>query len=321
MTYDGIQPRDQHNEALVQNVRPPDWQNPKPLSRYHLVVIGGGTAGLVSAAAAAMLGGKVALIERHLLGGDCLNVGCVPSKALIRAARVAAQVRSADKFGVEIAGNVHVNFPAVMERMRRLRARISPHDSARRLADLGVHVFFGTGRFTGPNSIEVGSETLRFRKAVIATGARPVAPPIPGLADVDFFTNETIFSLTQLPERLAIIGAGPIGCELAQSFARFGSRVTLLEVLPHILPAEDRDAADIVAEALRRDGIDIVLDCKIAEVKKENGRPVLVVERSGQTERIVVDAVLVGAGRAPNVDELNLDAAGVAYDKKNRCQG
>ena len=238
-----VQPWDAHNQKLVANVHPADWKNPTPAPRYNLVVIGGGTAGLVSAVGAAGLGAKVALIEKHFMGGDCLNVGCVPSKAIIRAARKAAGVRDMADFGVNIPDGTTIDFGKVMERMRRLRADISPHDSAKRFTELGVDIFLGAGKFTGPDSIEVGGQTLRFAKAVIATGARAAAPPIPGLKDVPYLTNETLFSLTELPKRLGVIGAGPIGCEMAQAFARLISQVFLIENEAGILPREDRDAA------------------------------------------------------------------------------
>src|SRR5579872_4953127 len=241
-----VQPNDAHNQFLVSNVHPPDWANPEPAARYHLVVIGAGTAGLVTAAGAAGLGARVALVERELLGGDCLNVGCVPSKALIRAARAAAQVRDAAQFGIHVPPGVRIDFAGVMERMRRLRAGISAHDSAARFRSLGVDVYLGQAAFTGPNTVAVAGQTLRFRRAVIATGARADRPAIPGLAEAGFLTNETVFSLTELPPRLAVIGAGPIGCELSQAFARFGSRVHLLGNRPQILPREDRDAAEQV---------------------------------------------------------------------------
>jgi pyruvate/2-oxoglutarate dehydrogenase complex dihydrolipoamide dehydrogenase (E3) component len=255
-----LAPWDEHNRRLAAHVHPADWTNPKPAPRYNLVVIGGGTAGLVTAAGAAGLGAKVALIERHLLGGDCLNVGCVPSKALIRSARAAAEARGAAKFGVRITGEVTVDFPAVMERMRRLRADLSPHDSAARFRELGVDVFLGDARFTGRDTVEVGGQTLRFARAAIATGARAAAPAVPGLADVPYLTNETVFSLTSLPRRLVVLGAGPVGCELAQSFARFGSEVVLVESGAGILPREDREAAAILRAALERDGVKIFCD-------------------------------------------------------------
>jgi NADPH-dependent 2,4-dienoyl-CoA reductase/sulfur reductase-like enzyme len=232
-----VQPYDVHNRLLVSNVHPPDWDNPEPVGRYNLVVLGAGTAGLVSAAGAAGLGARVALVEREFMGGDCLNVGCVPSKALIAAARVAATVRNAGEYGVEVPPGTRVDFAAVMKRMRRLRASLSPTDSAARFRGLGVDVFLGPGKFTGPDTVEVaGKTTLRFRQAVIATGARASTLPIPGLADAGYLTNETVFSLTELPRRLTVIGAGPIGCELAQAFARFGSEVTVLQRAPQVLP-------------------------------------------------------------------------------------
>src|SRR5262245_31160017 len=252
-----VLPDDVYNRELVGRVHPPDWANPEPLGRYNLVVIGAGTAGLVSAAGAAGLGAKVALVERDFLGGDCLNVGCVPSKALIRSARAYADVRDAGAYGVEVAPGTHVNFPSILERMRRLRALLSPNDSAQRFRGLGVDVYFGPARFAGPDRVEVGGRVLRFCRAVLATGARAARPDIPGLADAGYLTNETVFSLTQLPRRLAVIGAGPLGCELAQAFARFGSQVSLVANGPQIMPREDRDAAGLVDTAMRRDGISL----------------------------------------------------------------
>ncbi len=188
--------RDEYDATLVSNVHPPDWVNPEPAPRYNLVVIGAGTAGLVTAAGAAGLGAKVALLERSLLGGDCLNVGCVPSKSVIRSSRAYADVREAHLFGVRVPYQTEVDFPAVMERMRAIRARISHHDSAWRFQELGVDVFLGEARFTSRNTVGVGGQTLRFRKAAIATGARAVEPPIAGLAEAGYLTNETVFSLT-----------------------------------------------------------------------------------------------------------------------------
>jgi thioredoxin reductase len=251
-----LRPYDEFNRELEANVHPPDWINPAPSGRYNLVVVGAGTAGLVMAAGAAGLGAKVALIERELLGGDCLNVGCVPSKALLSAAKRVAAIRRVGEFGVRINGAGEVDFATAMARMRRLRADISPHDSAARFRALGVDVFFGQGAFTGPDRIEVGGKTLEFKRAVIATGARSAAPPIPGLDQIEYLTNESVFSLTELPKRLAVIGAGPIGCEMAQTFARFGSNVLLVEAMHGALPNEETDASRIVLESLKRDALD-----------------------------------------------------------------
>ena len=332
-----LHPWDDHNQKLVAHVHPQDWKNPTPAPRYNLVVIGAGTAGLVAAAGAAGLGAKVALIEKHFMGGDCLNTGCVPSKALIRAARAAASVREAPEFGVNISpaaadvsplhlnsGEVgadsrrllQVDFGKVMERVRRLRADISPHDSARRFTELGVDVFLGAGRFISRDAVEVGGQTLRFAKAVIATGARAAAPPITGLKDVPYLTNETLFSLTELPRRLGVIGAGPIGCEMAQSFARLGSEVFLVETEHGILPREDRAASEIVRAALERDGVKLLCCGKHLNLTADQNGVRLHVESHGKGCDELVDQLLVAVGRAPNLEGLGLETAGVAFDKK-----
>lgn len=309
-------PRDNYNLELLANVHPRDWKDPKPAQRYNLVVLGAGTAGLVTAAAAASLGARVALVERHLMGGDCLNVGCVPSKCIIRSSRVCADVREARSFGVMVPQGTAVDFAAVMERMRRLRARISRHDSAARFEGLGVDVFLGDARFAGPGRIEVNENILRFKKAVIATGARATAPPIEGLSDAGYLTNETVFDLTQRPDRLLVIGSGPIGCELAQAFCRLGSQVTVVEILPKFLPPEDRDAAAVLQRAMQRDAVRVLLNAKTRSVTKSGAEKIVLVEQDGREEQIVVDAILVGVGRAPNVEGLNLESAGVQYDPK-----
>lgn len=311
-----LQPHDEHNRRLESHVHPHDWVNPSPSGRYNLVVIGAGTAGLVTAAGAAGLGAKVALIERELLGGDCLNVGCVPSKGLISAARAMRSVRYADQFGVHGAGGARVDFSHVMERMRRLRARIGPHDSATRFSDLGIDVYFGQGTFKGSNSVQVGDQTLDFKRAVIATGARASAPPIPGLDSVEYLTNESIFSLAELPRRLGVIGAGPIGCELAQSFALFGSEVYLVEATHGILPREDPDAAKIVQTAMVRDGVNFLCCSRNTEVKPgDNGTIRLTLGSHDKSYDQTVDELLVAVGRAPNVDNLGLEKVGVEFDK------
>jgi mercury(II) reductase len=308
-----FEPRDAFNEALTANVHPQGWVDPEPAPRYNLVVVGAGTAGLVTAAGAAGLGAKVALVERGYLGGDCLNVGCVPSKAVLRAARAAADVRGAGRFGVRVEGQVHADFPALMERMRRLRAEISVNDSAQRFRGLGVDVFLGAGRFTSPDTLEVNGKTLRFARAVIATGARAVLPPVPGLAEAGYFTNENVFNLTELPRRLAVIGGGPIGCELGQAFARFGAEVTLLHTHTRLLPRDDPAASALVEAALGRDGVALRLGAKLDRVERQGADKVLHLD-GGAAVRC--DAILVAAGRAPNVEDLGLDAGGVRYDKK-----
>jgi pyruvate/2-oxoglutarate dehydrogenase complex dihydrolipoamide dehydrogenase (E3) component len=305
-----VLPADDANRALLANAHPADWVNPEPAPGYNLVVIGAGTAGLVSAAGAAGLGAKVALVERQLLGGDCLNVGCVPSKAVLRAARAAAEVRRAGEFGVYVAGDVTVDFGALMARMRRLRADLSGHDSAARFRGLGVDVFLGDARFTSPDTIEVAGKTLRFRRAILATGARAARPDIPGLAQAGYLTNENVFNLTELPRRLAVLGAGPIGCELAQAFARFGSEVHLLGKHPNLLPREDVDAAAVVERAFVHDGVRFRGGFTLERVEKSASETVLY---GRGAEPVRVDAVLVGVGRTPNVEGMGLEAAGVVY--------
>ena len=309
-----ILPDDEYNRALVANVHPPDWRNPVPSGRYHLVVIGAGTAGLVTAAVAAALGAKAALIEKHLMGGDCLNVGCVPSKGLIRASRLWAEIERADEYGLHIPAGVKYDFSAAMARMRKLRARISHTDSAHRFKGLGVDVFFGEGRFTGSETIEVAGQTLTFKKAAICTGARAAAPAIAGLEEAGYLTNETVFALMELPPRLAVIGAGPIGCEMAQAFARFGSRVTVLERMARILPREDADAAEIVQGQMRRDGVSFVFEADVTRVERRGTEKIVAYTVNGQSQQAAVDEILVGIGRAPNIEGLHLERAGVAYD-------
>jgi pyruvate/2-oxoglutarate dehydrogenase complex dihydrolipoamide dehydrogenase (E3) component len=364
-----IAPADEHNRRLADNVHPPEWVNPSPAPRYNLVVIGAGTAGLVIAAGAAGLGAKVAIVERDLMGGDCLNFGCVPSKAIIRASRAAAEIRDAARFGIHVPDGVRVDFAAVMERMRRLRADLSVTDSAARFRGLGVDVFLGDAHFTGRDTIAVGDATLRFRRAAIATGARAAELPIAGLKETGYLTNETVFALTELPRRIAVIGGGPIGCELAQAFRRFGAEVAILEVAPQILIREDRDAALRVEKSLVRDGVNLITGCNIIGVERRGAEKVIRFEpnastplaRSARDEssrrgseqpvagsplaapqpnsfskpadvrddqtagvtaelapgaaELVVDEIILGVGRTPMVAGLNLEAAGVNYDR------
>lgn len=309
-----VSPWDLHNEALVSQVHPADWTNPQPIAKYDLVVVGAGTAGLVTAAGAAGLGAKVALIEKHLLGGDCLNVGCVPSKAIISSARRAAAVRNSQEMGISVSQEHAADFGQVMARMRRLRAGIAPNDSVQRFRDLGVDVFLGEGRFVDGHSVTVAGGTLRFKRAVIATGARAAAPPIPGLDTVPYLTNETLFSLTECPERLGIIGAGPIGCEMAQVFARLGSEVVLVASAHDILPREDPDAVRIVQAALQADGVTLRCCGKDLALSPVDDRRVrLCVTSHGEAYEEVVDTLLVAVGRAPNVENLGLENIGVAF--------
>lgn len=312
-----VEPVDEHNRLLIEHAHPNDWQNPVPASRYNLVAIGGGTAGLVSAIGTAGLGGKAALVERHLLGGDCLNYGCVPSKALIRAARAAYHVQSGAKYGCLVGDMpVRVDFASVMERMRRLRAGISHHDSAQRLSALGVDVYLGTARFTGSDTLDVDGQELRFRSAVIATGARAADPNIAGLAEVGYLTNETVFSLTELPHRLIVVGAGPIGSELAQAFRRFGSEVHLVGRGASLLAKEDADAAAIVQQQFEAEGIHLHLGWEVERAEKMGDSKSIVIAQKGERRKLIADAILVAVGRQPNIEGLGLDAAGVKYSNR-----
>jgi pyruvate/2-oxoglutarate dehydrogenase complex dihydrolipoamide dehydrogenase (E3) component len=298
--------------ALQDLVHPRSWRNPIPAGVYDFVVLGGGTAGLVSAMGAVGLGARVALVERHMLGGDCLNTGCVPSKALIRSARAAGELSRAGSLGISVE-RVAVDFAKVMGRMRERRASIAVNDSAARLQRAGVDVFFGDAHFADARHVVVDNQRLKFRRAVIATGSRPKTPAVPGLGAVAYLTNETIFSLTALPPRLLVIGAGPIGCEMAQAFARFGSTVMLLGKSPRPLPREDADAGTIVQRQLERDGVRCEMAARLLRVEQgEHGKRVWFSQEASEARFHEADEILVAAGREPNVEGLGLEAAGVS---------
>ncbi len=347
MNRSDMLPDDGYNRTLLDNVHPLEWHNPEPQGTYNLVVLGGGTAGLISAAVAASMGARTALVERGFLGGDCLNVGCVPSKGVIRGARGQAELVWLEKSGMLAAGPgtsdtsitsdalPQVSFAAVMERLRRIRSEISGHDSAARYRDeFGVDVYIGEGAFSGRRSVTVTGDDgsrreLSFSKAVIATGARAAAPPIPGLDTTPYLTNESLFTLTELPESLVIIGAGPIGCEMAQSFAQLGSRVELVEAAPRILPREDADVAAVVHQHLEGAGVTVHVHASVVGVSgvagvsgspggssPEAGSPapgVSVQYQSAGGEDLTVtgNRLLVAIGRKPNLEGLDLDRAGV----------
>jgi pyruvate/2-oxoglutarate dehydrogenase complex dihydrolipoamide dehydrogenase (E3) component len=312
-----LAPMDEYNQQLIAEVHPPTWRNPTPQKKYDLVVIGAGTAGLVVAAGAAGLGIglKVALIERYLMGGDCLNFGCVPSKAIIRSSRVIGELAKAKQLGITVK-DIDINFAEVMTRMRRLRSSISHHDSAQRFADLGIDVFFGDAHFTSDQTIAVGDIALSYQKAVIATGARAVTPKIEGIEATGFQTNETIFSLTELPKRLAVFGGGPIGCELSQAFHRLGAQVTLFHKHGHLLNREDADAAQIIQHTLINEGINLVLNAQIIRTEKTATGKKIYYQAHNQENSIAVDEILIGAGRQANIETLNLEAVGVKSNQK-----
>ena len=301
----------EHDERLRANVHPEGHVNPTPEGRYNLVVLGAGTAGLVAAMGAAGLGAKVALVERGLLGGDCLNVGCVPSKGVLHAGRVAHGIRSASQAGIE-AGELRIDFPAVMDRMRAERARISKADAVSRCRDAGVDVYLGEAAFASEEAVSVAGRTLTFDRCVIATGGRAAAPKIDGLDGVEYLTNENVFNLTAAPASLGVVGGGAIGCELAQAFARLGVPVTLFQKGPRLLPKELADAGRIVEESLRADGVTVVLDADVQSVR-ESGEGI---ELTVGGRKHAFAKLLVAVGRAPNVESLNLPAAGVEYDPK-----
>lgn len=312
-----MRPDDPADQALIEAVHPPGYTNPTPSGRYNLVVIGAGTAGLICAAGAAGLGAKVALIERDLLGGDCLNVGCVPSKALLRSAHAAAEIARAGALGVHVDTAPRIEFAEAMRRLREVRARISPNDSVERYTnELGVDVFLGAAHFAGPDTVEVSGEPLRFSRAVIATGAHALMPKIPGLAATEPLTNENVFDLDERPDHLLVIGGGPIGCELSQAFRRLGSRVTLVEREAQFLTREDRDAAAILRGALERDGVDVRLETEVTRFSGEANGSHAVLSYRGKEERLGFDRVLVALGRAPNVAGLRLEDVGVKFDAR-----
>jgi pyruvate/2-oxoglutarate dehydrogenase complex dihydrolipoamide dehydrogenase (E3) component len=283
---------------------------------YNVVVIGAGTAGLVTAAATAALGGRVALVERGPMGGDCLNTGCVPSKALISSARLLAQIRRAPEWGLQ-AQEPGFDFGRVLDSMRERRARLAPHDSQERFEALGVEVFRAAGRFVSPREVDAGGVRLRARHFVIATGSRAALPPVPGLAEAAPYTNETVFDeMREKPDRLVVIGGGPIGCELGQAFGRLGVRVTIVELAGRILEKEDEDAADAVRRRLDAEGVRVRTGARVQRVAREGGRVRVEVQAGqGPAETLEAEALLVAAGRVPNVEGLGLDAAGVAHDR------
>jgi pyruvate/2-oxoglutarate dehydrogenase complex dihydrolipoamide dehydrogenase (E3) component len=305
---------DELNRKFRQDIFPPDWKNPQPARLYDLVIIGGGPGGMTATTVATGLDVKVAVVEKEHFGGECLSYGCIPSKAMLRCSRVAEEVRQGKEFGLEIPQGWKVNFAAVMQRVRHLQTIISPHDSAEHFKKLGADVFFGTGYFVGPNELKVGDQSIHFKKAIIMTGTQPVPLTIPGIEETDYLTNQTIFNLSALPPRLGVIGGGPISCELAQAFLRFGSQVTLVTHAGHLLPRDDILATERLQKVLEKEGMKIFTRAEVLKIEKRGKEKILHIDQS--TEPVIVDEILVAIGRMPAVEDLNLESANIAYDRK-----
>lgn len=283
----------------------------RDLIEADICVIGAGSGGLSVAAGAAQLGAPTVLVEADRMGGDCLNVGCVPSKSLIAAAKHAHALRQGGPFGIAPV-EPEVDMKAVKRHIDEVIAGIAPHDSVERFEGLGVRVIQARARFTGPQQVEAGGQRIEARRFVVATGSRPAVPPVPGLDGVRFFTNETIFDNDVLPEHLIVLGGGPIGAELAHAYRRLGARVTILDIGP-LLPKDDPELVAVVRASLEADGVEIL---DRVEVQRVEAGPVVVIRAIGEERRIEGSHLLVATGRKPNIEELGLDAAGIAHDKR-----
>lgn len=305
---------------LLANVRPPAWQNRTPRNPYQLLVIGAGPAGLAAAKAAASLGAKVALIECNLLGGESLHYASVPTKTLIRTSRNYADMRGAASFGSRTPADISVDFALAMDRVRRIRTQISRANSASRLLEMGIDLFFGQAHFLSPVAVDVGGVKLTFRKAMIATGSRPKEIDIPGLPECGFIHSKEGFNLSALPKSILVIGGGPAGCEAAQTLARLGVRTIIAMSEPLFLPGEERDAAYTVSEALARDGVEIHLNTRATAARISGATKAVDLVNGGDLRTVEVEAVFVGTGRIPNVAGLDLEAAGVFATTENGIQ-
>lgn len=293
----------------MSEVNPLRYKKPKSFD-YNVMVIGAGSAGLVSSYIAAAVKAKVALVEKHKMGGDCLNTGCVPSKALIRSAKMLSYARRAKDFGFKDA-SVDYDFSEVMDRVQSVIKQVEPHDSVERYTELGVECITGEAKIIDPYRIQVGDKLYSTRSIIIATGARPFVPPIPGVEKVGYLTSDNIWELRTLPKRLVVLGGGPIGSEMTQCFSRLGSEVYQIEMLPQILIREDQEVSDIVTERFKEDGVHVMTDHKAKEFLVENGEKVLVCEYQGNDVRISFDEVLVAVGRKPNTTGFGLEELGI----------
>ena len=282
--------------------------------KYNLVVIGGGSAGLVSAYIAAAVKARVALIERHKMGGDCLNTGCVPSKALIRTASLLSMIQRHKEFGLKSA-TVEFDFGEVMDRVQRVIKKVEPHDSVERYTALGVECFQGEARILSPHEVEVNGMVLTTKNIIIAAGASPFIPPIPGLDTITFLHTDNIWQICQQPDKLVVLGGGPIGSELAQSFNRLGTKVIQVEMMPQILIREDNEVIDVLTKRFKHEGIELHLNTKAVEVVKRKDKKFLVIEHYGNKSEIEFDEILVAVGRKPNVKGYGLEELGVKLTK------
>ena len=295
-----------------------NWIKPARFDR-NLVVIGAGSAGLVTAYIAAAVKAKVTLIEKHQMGGDCLNTGCVPSKALIRTAKLLSHIKRASEFGVKSA-HAEFDFADIMERVQRVIRTVAPHDSAERYGKLGVECIIGNAKITSPWTVTVDGNTLTTRNVVIAAGARPYVPAIPGIEEVGYLTSDTVWNLRKLPRRLVVLGGGPIGCELAQCFARFGSQVTQVELLPRILIREDPEISGMVLERFRSEGISVLTGHRASQCKIDYGRKFLICEHDGKDVRIEFDELLCAVGRIANTEGYGLEELGIPVTKSGSIE-
>jgi dihydrolipoamide dehydrogenase len=282
---------------------------PKCFDR-NLIVIGAGSAGLVSAYIAAAVNAKVTLVEKHKMGGDCLNTGCVPSKALIKSAKVASLIKRAKEFGINVPES-NVDFPAVMERVQSIITKVEPHDSVERFESLGVECIEGEARITSPWTVEINGKTLSARSMIIATGARPFVPPIKGIEQINYLTSDNLWGIRDLPKRLIVLGGGPIGCELTQAFSRLGSQVTQIEMLPRIMVREDEEIAAMITKRFQQEGVDIRTNHMAKEVVIKDNQKILICEHDNKPIEIEFDEILVAVGRAANTSGFGMEELGI----------